>query len=76
MGVNYMITYMTGGWKLFDFDMGVCHVDDVFVMFKPHVLPYGGLLTKEDEIANRRLLDYWVNFVRFAFFNYFFLHKL
>merc|ERR1712141_528964 len=33
MAVNLLLTYLTGGWKLFDFDMGVCHADELFVMF-------------------------------------------
>ena len=30
MGFKHLLTYWTGGWMILDFDMGVCHADELF----------------------------------------------
>ena len=55
------IEYLTG-WKLVDLDMGVCHSDELFVIFNPHSIPMNSLVSSEDKKASQRILSYFVNF--------------
>ena len=60
-GIKLLVNYYTG-WKMLDFNFGVCHSDELFVMFKPHALACSTLFNSQDVRANQRLLSYFVNF--------------
>ena len=57
-----LLAAYTTGYKIVDLDMGVCHSDELFVLFNPHALPFNSLFTKEDKRASQRMLNYFVNF--------------
>ena len=61
-----LITAYTTGYKLVDFEMGVCHSDELFVIFNPHALPMNSLITAEDKKASQRILSYFVNFITYV----------
>ena len=61
LGIKLLVNYYTG-WKIVDFNFGVCHSDELFVMFKPHALACSTLFNIEDVRANQRLLTYFVDF--------------
>ena len=45
--------------------LGVCHADDLFYLFKPHLMPFNFLGTEEDESMSRFMVDLWANFATF-----------
>ena len=55
-------SYLTGGWKMVDLDMGVCHSDEIFVMFRPQAIPINILISEADKRASQRILSYYANF--------------
>ena len=61
LGIKLLVNYYTG-WKIVDFNFGVCHSDELFLMFKPHALACSTLFNIEDVRANQRLLTYFVDF--------------
>ena len=60
-GIKLLVNYFTG-YKMLDFNFGVCHSDELFVMFKPHALGCSTLFNVQDERANKRLMTYFTNF--------------
>ena len=41
---------------------GVCHGDELFLLFRPHLLPYDAVHTDADEEASANLVELWTNF--------------
>ena len=47
----------------FNSKLGVCHFDEVVMLFKPFVIPISTVFTEEDEIVSRSLVQMWTDFV-------------
>ena len=50
------------GWNLFPAQHGVSHADELFVMFKPHMIPSDGVYTDEDKDTSKNILKLWTDF--------------
>lgn len=59
IAANYIL-----GIELYNHELGVCHSDELFAMFQPHLLPISSLQTEEDKLVSKRVLTYWTNFAK------------
>ena len=52
------------GWNIFTAEHGVSHADELFVMFKPHMIPIDGVYTDEDKETSKNILKLWTDFAK------------
>jgi len=50
------------GLEIFPSRDGVCHADELFMMFKPHAIPVPLVRSDDDRRVSECLLDTWTNF--------------
>jgi len=50
------------GFDIFPSCDGVCHADELFMMFKPHAIPVQLVRSEDDRRVSECLLDTWTNF--------------
>jgi carboxylesterase type B len=44
----------------------VSHIDDLFMLFTPHVIPVTVLYTDQDRYCSSAMVSMWTNFAKFA----------
>jgi carboxylesterase type B len=52
------------GLNLFPPTEGVCHFDEMFLLFKQHLIPVDGVFTDDDKSTSRNLLKIWTDFAK------------
>ena len=52
----------TGYDKIKDYDFGVCHADDLFLLFKPRILSERVNLSEKDEKMVKKMIEIWTSF--------------
>ena len=52
------------GFNLFTAEHGVSHVDELFMMFKPHKIPIEGVYSDEDKATSENMLKLWTDFAK------------
>ena len=52
------------GWDIFDLDLGVAHAEEMFLMFKHHIIPTDTIFTPEEALVSQRLVKIVSNFAR------------
>ena len=50
------------GFNLFQKDQGVCHFDEIFLMFKANLIPTTLLRSVDDQRVSDNLINLWTNF--------------
>ena len=51
-------------YDIFDQDFGVSHADELFLMFRPHLLPVPTLFTEKDNLVSNRTIKVLTDFVK------------
>ena len=52
------------GLDVFNEKYGVCHADELFLMFKMAALPINGVHTDDDRRTSEHLIRLWTNFAK------------
>merc|ERR1712142_94534 len=50
------------GFNLFKKEKGVCHFDEIFMMFKANIIPTTLLRSEDDKRVSQSLLNMWIDF--------------
>jgi hypothetical protein len=61
LGLKYYLNM-----NVFDSGLGVAHGDEIFVMFRPHLLPMASVMTNDDATVSNRIGKMFTDFARYA----------
>ncbi len=52
------------GLNLYPPEFGVCHADELFMLFKANQLPLETVYTEEDKLTSKNMLKLWTDFAK------------
>ena len=52
------------GLNFFPAEIGVTHADEIFMLFKCHIIPMEGVFTAEDKATSNIMLKIWTDFAK------------